>query len=166
MAFSDADHHWMQAALDQARLAAQRGEVPVGAVIVDAAGACVGAGFNQPISSHDATAHAEIVAIRAACQQLQNYRLPATTLFVTLEPCTLCVGAIVHARIERLVYAACEPKSGVCESHLQLLDAPFYNHHPQVEGGLLATSSSALLKTFFAERRAAKRAVSRERPSD
>lgn len=144
----------MRQALVQARLGAERGEVPVGAVLVTADGVLLGDGFNQPIGSCDATAHAEIVALRAGLSSLANYRLPpGATLFVTLEPCTMCFGALVHARLTRLVYAARESRAGVCESHLQLPQAVFYNHRIQVEAGLLASESSALLKEFFASRR-------------
>lgn len=153
MAFSPADADWMQLALKQAQAAAAKGEVPVGAVLVGATGELLGAGFNQPISSCDATAHAEVVAIRAACQQVRNYRLPDTTLYVTLEPCTQCLGALIHARVARVVFGATEPKSGVCESHLRLHTAPFHNHRLQVEGGLLAEESAALLRAFFAAKR-------------
>lgn len=144
----------MHLALTQAEMAARQGEVPVGAVLVDAQGELLAEGFNQPILSHDATAHAEVVVIRAACRKLQNYRLPDTTLYVTLEPCTLCVGALIHARVARVVYGATEPKTGVCESHLRLHAEPFHNHKVKMEGGLLAAQSAALLQRFFAERRA------------
>lgn len=143
----------MQLALAQAQAAAAKDEVPVGAVLVSATGELLGAGYNQPISSCDATAHAEVVAIRAACQAQQNYRLPGTTLYVTLEPCTQCLGALIHARVARVVFGATEPKSGVCESHLRLHTASFHNHRLQVEGGLLAEDSVVLLKAFFAQKR-------------
>lgn len=143
----------MQVALTQAQLAFQQGEVPVGAVLVDANNQLLAAGYNQPISSCDATAHAEIVALRMACAGRQNYRLVDTTLYVTLEPCTMCFGALIHARVARLVFAASEPKAGVCGSQLALQSQDFYNHKMQVEGGLLTDQSAALLKQFFAERR-------------
>jgi tRNA(adenine34) deaminase len=151
MSMTDAD--WMQQALDQARIAAGMNEVPVGAVLVDADGQLLAAGHNQPISSCDPSAHAEIVTLRAAALRLHNYRLPNTTLYVTLEPCTMCVGALVHARVKRLVYAAREPRSGAIESAQQLFETGEYNHRPEVEGGLLAAESSALLTAFFKARR-------------
>jgi tRNA(adenine34) deaminase len=150
---SNTDTDWMQLALDQARTAAGMNEVPVGAVLVDADGQLLAAGHNQPISSCDPSAHAEIITLRAAALKLNNYRLPNTTLYVTLEPCTMCVGALVHARIKRLVYAASEPRSGAIESAQQLFATGDYNHRPEVEGGLLAAESSALLTAFFKARR-------------
>jgi tRNA(adenine34) deaminase len=150
---SNSDSDWMQQALAQARIAAELGEVPVGAVLVDADGCLLAAGHNKPISSCDPSAHAEIVVLRKAALMLENYRLPGTTLYVTLEPCTMCVGALVHARVKRLVYAAREPRSGAIESAQQLFETGDYNHRPEVEGGLLAAESSALLTTFFKARR-------------
>ena len=150
---SNSDSDWMQQALAQARIAAELGEVPVGAVLVDADGCLLAAGHNQPISSCDPSAHAEITTLRAAALKLNNYRLPNTTLYVTLEPCTMCVGALVHARIKRLVYAASEPRSGAIESAQKLFETGEYNHRPEVDGGLLAAVSSALLTTFFKARR-------------
>ncbi|MDF1637250.1 tRNA adenosine(34) deaminase TadA [Alcanivorax jadensis] len=146
------DEIWMQRALELARQAAEAGEVPVGAVLVRDQ-QVLGEGFNQPITAHDPTAHAELVALRAAADVEQNYRLPGSTLYVTLEPCTMCFGALVHARVARLVYAAKEPRAGVCESQLQLPQVAFYNHKLLVEGGLLETESAAMLKAFFAARR-------------
>lgn len=143
----------MQQALHQAALAAQEGEVPVGAALVSADNRLLAVGYNQPISGCDPTAHAEVVAIRNACRQVENYRLPGATLYVTLEPCTLCFGAMVHARVGRLVYGATEPRAGVCESQLQLPEQAFYNHRLEVNGGLMAADSAALLKQFFADRR-------------
>ncbi len=150
---STSDSNWMWLALEQASLAADMNEVPVGAVLVDAEGQLIAAGHNQPISSCDPSAHAEIITLRAAALKLSNYRLPDTTLYVTLEPCTMCVGALVHARIKRLVYAASEPRSGAIESAQQLFETGEYNHRPEVEGGLLAAESSALLTAFFKARR-------------
>lgn len=145
----------MRLALDQAQLAQLQHEVPVGAVIVHQ-GVVIGEGFNCPISSHDPTAHAEIQAIRAACQRLQNYRLPPDcTLYVTLEPCTQCVGALIHARISRVVFAAYEPRSGSLVSSRQLLNQGFFNHYFEFAGGCLADESAQLLKHFFKHRRAA-----------
>jgi tRNA(adenine34) deaminase len=147
------DSDWMQQALAQARIAASMNEVPVGAVLVDAGGELLAAGHNQPISACDPSAHAEIVTVRQAALKLDNYRLPGTTLYVTLEPCTMCVGALVHARIKRLVYAASEPRSGAIESAQRLFETGEYNHRPEIEGGLLAAESSALLTAFFKARR-------------
>ncbi len=147
------DSKWMQQALAQARLAAEKNEVPVGAVLVDAHGCLLAAGHNQPISAQDPTAHAEIITLRKAALTLGNYRLPDTTLYVTLEPCTMCVGALLHARVKRLVYAAREPRTGAIESAHQLLDNGEYNHRIEVEGGLLADESAALLTDFFKARR-------------
>jgi tRNA(adenine34) deaminase len=124
----------------------------VGAVLVRE-DQVLGEGFNQPITGHDPTAHAEVVALRAAADAEQNYRLPGSTLYVTLEPCTMCFGAMVHARIGRLVYGATEPRAGVCESQLQLPSVDFYNHRVEVEKGVLAEESAMLLKRFFADRR-------------
>ena len=155
MGVGDAD--WMRQALAQARIAAEFEEVPVGAVLVDAQGELVAVGHNQPISAQDPSAHAEIVTLRAAAQKLGNYRLPDTTLYVTLEPCTMCVGALVHARVGRLVYGATEPKTGAIESAHQLFETGKFNHHPEIEGGVLADESAALLTRFFEKRRAAKR---------
>ena len=147
------DVKWMNHALALARQGAECGEVPVGALIVYD-NTIIGQGFNQPIGRHDATAHAEIIALREACLQLQNYRLPPNaTLYVTLEPCTMCIGALIHARISRLVYAASAPRAGMVGSQMDLSDATFYNHTIQVHKGLCAQHSSQLLKTFFRQRR-------------
>jgi len=143
----------MRKALHLARQAAGLGEVPVGAVVV-ADQQVIGSGFNQPIRSHDATAHAEIVALREAAIVLQNYRLPAATMYVTLEPCMMCAGAIVHARIQRLVFGAMESKAGAVCSH-PLLHSSWLNHHPQITAGVLADACAELLKSFFAQRRSA-----------
>jgi tRNA(adenine34) deaminase len=151
MSMNDSD--WMQQALAQARIAAGMNEVPVGAVLIDADGQLLAAGHNQPISACDPSAHAEIVTLRQAALKLNNYRLPDTTLYVTLEPCTMCVGALVHARVKRLVYAASEPRSGAIESAQRLFETGEYNHRPEIEGGLLAAESSALLTAFFKARR-------------
>jgi len=150
------DAAWMQQALAQAQIAAERDEVPVGAVLVDAAGELIAAGHNQPISACDPSAHAEIVVLRAAAQKLGNYRLPDTTLYVTLEPCTMCVGALVHARVGRLVYGAAEPKTGAIESAQRLFETGKFNHQPELEAGVLANECSALLSQFFAKKRSAR----------
>ena len=148
--------HWMQRALELADRAAALGEVPVGALVVRD-DKVLGEGWNQVISAADPTAHAEIVALREAAKRVGNYRLPGTTLFVTLEPCTMCVGALVHARVRRLVYGATEPKSGAIESAQRLFENGRYNHQPEVEGGLLAEECSQLLSAFFEARRAARK---------
>ncbi len=147
------DVKWMQQALKLAKQGAEREEVPVGAVLVHNQ-QIIGQGFNEPIGRHDATAHAEIVALRDACTRIKNYRLPLqTTLYVTLEPCTMCVGALIHARVDRLVYAADEPRAGMVGSQMNLAEQPFYNHHIQAHKGLCSEHSSKMLKTFFRERR-------------
>ncbi len=151
------DAAWMQQALAQAQIAAERDEVPVGAVLVDAAGELIAAGHNQPITACDPSAHAEIVVLRAAAQKLGNYRLPDTTLYVTLEPCTMCVGALVHARVGRLVYGAAEPKTGAIESAQRLFETGKFNHQPELEAGVLANECSALLSKFFAKKRSEKK---------
>lgn len=151
------DDYFMRIALAEAELAAAKGEVPVGAVIVAADQETVIArGHNQPISSHDPTAHAEIVALRAAAQVLNNYRLDGCTLYVTLEPCTMCVGALVHARLQRVVFATMEPKAGSLQSARQLMapEAGYFNHRFQWQGGVLAEEASQQLSTFFKHRRA------------
>ncbi|GHA99530.1 tRNA adenosine(34) deaminase TadA [Modicisalibacter luteus] len=147
------DEFYMHRALDQARKALEAGEVPVGAVVIDAAGEIVGTGFNAPVSSHDPCAHAEIHALREAAKRLGNYRLDGCTLFVTLEPCMMCSGAIIHARMARVVYAAAEPKTGMVESRANLIAQPWHNHQVHVEGGLLAARSKKLLQAFFVTRR-------------
>jgi tRNA(adenine34) deaminase len=144
--------YWMAQALTLAQQGVEQGEVPVGALVVRD-GEVIGQGWNQPISSHDPSAHAEIVALRDAAARAQNYRLSGATLFVTIEPCTMCFGGLMHARVERLVYGAREPRAGVCQSQLQLPQAEFYNHRLEVVGGVMEAEASALLKTFFAARR-------------
>lgn len=146
------DADLMRAALALADEAAARGEVPVGAVVV-AGGVIVGRGFNAPISLHDPTAHAEIAALREAAAALGNYRLPGCDLYVTLEPCAMCAGAIMHARIRRLVFGAADPKTGACGSVVNLFDEARLNHHTTVAAGVLAQECAALLSDFFAARR-------------
>jgi len=144
----------MRIALDAAQAAARRGETPVGAVVVDeASGDLISVGANQPIGAHDPTAHAEIVAIRAAAAKLGNYRLTGLTLVVTLEPCAMCAGAISHARIGRLVFGAEDPKGGAVVNGPRFFEQPTCHSRPVVEGGVLAAESSALLKAFFKARR-------------
>ncbi|MCR5536613.1 MAG: tRNA adenosine(34) deaminase TadA [Succinivibrio sp.] len=147
------DEHYMQLAIEQAQLAYRLGEVPVGCVLVSAEGEVVGRGHNLTITSHDATAHAEVVALREAGQALGNYRLPALQMFVTLEPCIMCVGAIIHSRLQRLVYGAPDPRTGACGSVFSLISSPLHNHALLVEGGVLGEQCAKLLQDFFAERR-------------
>ena len=149
-----ADEHFMSLALDQARLAEAAGEVPVGAVVVND-GAVVGRGFNQPIGRNDPSAHAEVIALRAAAEHLGNYRLTGCSLYVTLEPCVMCSGAIFHARIAKVVYGAADPKTGAVESVTRLFDEHRLNHHASARGGVMSESCGLLLQTFFARRRAA-----------
>ena len=146
------DVDYMELALHQARLAQAAGEVPVGAVLVRGEKVLASAA-NRPIASHDATAHAEIEALRAAGRAAGNYRLADTTLYVTLEPCAMCVGALVHARIARLVFAAADPKTGACGSVMDLTTSPGFNHRIAVTRGVLQEESAELLRRFFAERR-------------
>ncbi len=146
------DEIFMRAALEQARMAGTCDEVPVGAVVVRD-GEIVGRGFNQPIRGHDPTAHAEIMALRDAAARVGNYRLPGCTLYVTLEPCVMCCGAILHARIARVVFGARDPKTGAAGSILDLFAEPRLNHHAQVVGGVLADECGGLLSSFFAARR-------------
>ena len=153
LGFDAADEAAMRLALAQAQVAGAAGEVPVGAIVVDAKGAVIGAGFNRTISDHDPSAHAEIVALRQAAAHLQNYRLPGASLFVTLEPCAMCMGAMLHARLDRVVYGATDPKMGACGSVLDLPALRQLNHQTSVVGGLLADECGALLRGFFRERR-------------
>ena len=163
---SDEDIHWMTHALRLASHAASLGEVPVGAVLVHE-GKVIGQGYNCPIAQHDPTAHAEIQAIRAACLQQKNYRLPEqTTLYVTLEPCTQCVGALVHARVARVVFAATEPRAGSLVSARQLMQHGFYNHYFGYTGGVLANESRQLLRDFFKQRRQSSTSTSRLTTTD
>ena len=152
MNFTDTDNILMQRAVHLAREAQKAGEVPVGALIfLD--GEIIGEGWNRPILDHDPTAHAEIKALQDAGRHLQNYRLVGATLYVTLEPCVMCMGAISHARVQRIVYGAPDPKRGAAGSALQLADADFLNHRIEVEGGLYADACSGLLLDFFKARR-------------
>jgi tRNA(adenine34) deaminase len=148
-----ANAEFMRAALAEARKAAEAGEVPVGAVIV-LDGQVIGAGFNHPISSHDPTAHAEVVALRAAAHAIGNYRLTGATMYVTVEPCLMCVGAMVHARIGLVVYGATEPKAGALESMTRAHELDGLNHRLNTIGGVLADESRDLLQAFFRQRRA------------
>lgn len=150
------DESYMQEALRLARLAADEGEVPVGAVVVHE-GVIVGRGYNRPIFASDPTAHAEVIALREAAAALRNYRLVGCTLYVTLEPCIMCVGAIVHARIARLVFGAADPKTGACGSVVNLIAEPRLSHHTTASSGVLADESGRLLRDFFAGRRLVRR---------
>ncbi len=146
------DEAFMRMALSAAAEAQRLGEVPVGAVLVRE-GDVIAIGHNQPIIGHDPTAHAEIAALRAAAQKLGNYRLPGCTLYVTLEPCAMCAGAMMHARLARVVYGASDPKTGACGSVVNLFAEPRLNHHTEVQGGVLAEECGTMLSAFFAERR-------------
>ena len=146
------DETFMRLALELAAQAAEQGEVPVGAVLVTN-GEVIGQGFNRPICAHDPTAHAEIQALREAAQHMSNYRLPGATLYVTLEPCTMCAGALMHARVARVVFGAPDPKTGACGSVVDLFAEARLNHHTQVHGGVLGEACAALLREFFAARR-------------
>lgn len=146
------DDEAMELALAEARKAAEAGEVPIGAVAVHE-GVVLGRGQNRVVRDHDPTAHAEIVAMREAAAALGNYRLTGVTVFVTLEPCAMCAGAMIHARIDRLVYAAGDPKAGAAGSVLAVINHPKLNHQMQVESGIFAEDSGALLRAFFRERR-------------
>lgn len=152
-AISAIDETYMRRALELARRAEAEGEVPVGALVV-AGDQVVGEGWNRPIGTQDPTAHAEVVALRAAATALENYRLPGTTLYVTLEPCTMCAGAIIHARIDRVVFAATDPRAGAAGSVFDLLPSRGqFNHDTDCEGGVLADESADMLRAFFRSRR-------------
>jgi tRNA(adenine34) deaminase len=159
MAGEDPDRALLRLAIEQARHAAALGEVPVGAVLA-LRGKVVATGFNRPIGSRDPTAHAEISALRAGAQVLGNYRLVDCDLYVTLEPCAMCAGAIMHARIRRLFYGAPDPKTGACGSVVNLFAEPRLNHHTEVVGGVLGDECGSLLSAFFAGRRRSGRAPS------
>ncbi len=146
------DVYFMELALTEALAAEAEGEVPVGAVVVRE-GEVIARAHNQSVAASDPTAHAEVLALRAAAEQLGNYRLTDCDLYVTLEPCAMCAGALVHARIRRLVYAAADPKAGAIASHLRLLEAPHLNHRVEVTGGVLAEEAAAHLQRFFVLRR-------------
>ena len=146
------DSDWMRLALQQAQLATAVGEVPVGAILVRG-DEVLAEGFNCPIGSHDPTAHAEIVVLRQAARKLGNYRLPGTTLYVTIEPCAMCIGAMIHARVERMVFGALEPRAGAVISSQRLLDATHFNHRVSYTGGILADECAAIMRQFFRTRR-------------
>ena len=161
MTVDSTDQTFMAAALQQAQNAQLVGEVPVGAVVVRD-GRIIGTGFNQPIGSHDPTSHAEILALRQAAHSLGNYRLPDCDLYVTLEPCAMCVGAMLHARLRRVVFGAFDRKTGAAGSVMNLFSEGAINHHTEAIGGVMAADSVTLLRSFFEERRA-KRAQAAER---
>jgi tRNA(adenine34) deaminase len=150
------DDQWMQRALELAARAEAEGEVPVGAVVVSAQGEVIGEGWNRPIAASDPTAHAEIQAMRAAAARVGNYRLTGSTLYVTLEPCPMCAGAMVHARVARLVYGAADPRAGSAGTVFNLLQTEQLNHRTEITGGVLAEACGEKLKSFFRARRGAK----------
>lgn len=149
---AELDRQFMEQALEQAQYAALAGEVPVGAVIVRN-GEVISKAFNQPITNHDPSAHAEMLALRQAALAAENYRLPDTTLYVTLEPCIMCAGAILHARVDRIVYGAADPKTGAAGSVLDVFSSKQINHQTVIEGGMMAQECGQLLRDFFKERR-------------
>jgi tRNA(adenine34) deaminase len=152
MGINSDDIPFMREALRLAQMAADAGEVPVGAILVRK-GQVIGRGFNQPVRTHDPSAHAEICALRDAGQVVGNYRLPDATLYVTIEPCTMCYGAIVHARVKRLVFGATEPRYGAVISGQKLLDTGHFNHRPELLSGVLETECAQIMKQFFAAKR-------------
>lgn len=153
------DAFYMRAALAEAAQAYTLGEVPIGAVLVDETGEIVARGHNLRERDHDATAHAEMIAIRAACERLGRWRLSGLTLYVTIEPCPMCAGAIVMSRVDRVVYGGMDYKAGACESLFNIPGHPALNHHPEVTAGVLAEECAGIMKRFFRERRARKKAV-------
>lgn len=152
------DDVFMQAAIEQAKLADKLNEVPVGAVVV-LDGNIIGRGFNQPISAQDPTAHAEVMALRDAAKHIENYRLVNADLYVTVEPCTMCSGAIIHSRIRRIIYGTTEPKAGVAQSQETLFTKPYFNHQVDVVGGVLAQECTDVIQAFFKRRREEKKAA-------
>ena len=153
------DAFYMRAALAEADQAYALGEVPIGAVLVDEAGEIVARGHNLRERDHDATAHAEMIAIRAACERLGRWRLSGLTLYVTIEPCPMCAGAIVMSRVDRVVYGGTDYKAGACESLFNIPGHPALNHHPEVTAGVLAEECADIMKRFFRDRRARKKAA-------
>ena len=149
---AELDRQFMQQALEEAKLAAKAGEVPVGAILVRD-GQVIARAFNQPITQHDPSAHAEILALRAASKLERNYRLPGTTLYVTLEPCTMCAGAMLHARVDRVVFGAYDPKTGAAGSVMDIFSEKQINHQTEVHGGIMSEECGQLLRDFFKERR-------------
>lgn len=163
---SENDEKWMQLALEQARQGAAMDEVPVGAVLVDDNNQLIAASHNQPIGSHDPTAHAEIMVLREAGINIKNYRLVDTTLYVTLEPCVMCIGAMIHARVRRLVYGATEPKTGAIQSACRLPEQVEFNHKLEIEAGVMEESCASLLSDFFAMRRRQKKQLKMRKDHD
>jgi tRNA(adenine34) deaminase len=153
----------MALALAQASHALDIGEIPVGAVVVDADGAVVGAGCNETLTSHDPSAHAEMVALRKAALALSNYRLPGLSMYVTLEPCPMCTGLLIHARLKHLWFGTPDPRTGACGSVFSLIGDPRHNHHVEVSGGILQDECSKILKDFFKLRRAQAKALNAKR---
>jgi tRNA(adenine34) deaminase len=149
---AELDHQFMRQAIEQAQLAAVAGEVPVGAVLVRD-GQVIAQAFNKPIGNHDPSAHAEMLALREAAKTEENYRLPGSTLYVTLEPCVMCSGAILHARVDRVVFGAPDPKTGAAGSVLDVFSSKQINHQTSVEGGVMSEECGQLLRSFFKERR-------------
>jgi tRNA(adenine34) deaminase len=149
---TESENQWMRLALDQARIAAASGEVPVGAIIVKD-GEVIGAGHNRNLLDNDPTAHAEIVALRQAAARMRNHRLVGCEMFVTIEPCAMCSGALVHARLARLIYGASDPKAGAVSSVMQVINHPSLNHQMEVTAGVLAEECSEILRAFFQSRR-------------
>jgi tRNA(adenine34) deaminase len=152
MTQAELDQQYMRMAIEQAQLAAQSGEVPVGAVLVRD-GQVISKAFNKPIANHDPSAHAEMLVLREAALAEENYRIPGTTLYVTLEPCSMCCGAMLHARVGRVVYGAPDPKTGAAGSVLDLFSSKQINHQTSVEGGIMSEECGQLLRDFFKERR-------------
>ena len=146
------DEKWMKIAISEANLAINEGEIPVGAVLIQD-GKLIAKAHNQPILNHDPTAHAEVEVLRKAGKKLKNYRLARSTLYVTLEPCIMCLGAIMHARIERIVFGASDPKTGVCGSKTDLTSESFFTHKVKVDGGVLEEENKKILQSFFKSRR-------------
>ncbi len=149
---AELDHQFMEQAIEQAKLAALAGEVPVGAIVVRD-GKVLSRAFNKPISNHDPSAHAEMLALRDAALAEKNYRLPGTTLYVTLEPCAMCSGAMLHARVDRIVYGASDPKTGAAGSVLNIFASKQINHQTAIEGGIMGDECGQVLRDFFKERR-------------
>ena len=152
MMANELDHQFMMQALEQAKLAAQEGEVPVGAVLVQH-GKVISKAFNRPIGNHDPSAHAEMLALRSAAGEIENYRLPGITLYVTLEPCVMCAGAMLHARVDRVVFGARDPKTGAAGSVVDIFSINQLNHQTTVDGGILESECGQVLRDFFKERR-------------
>lgn len=149
---TEQDHQWMGLAIQQAKLAEDMGEVPVGAIVVSG-GKLISEAYNSPITLNDPTAHAEVLALRSASSALENYRLTGCELFVTIEPCIMCAGALIHSRIDRIVFGAYEPKAGVACSHLSVFEQNFVNHKVKVDGGLREEECANLMQSFFKKRR-------------